>query len=76
MVMNGDINCLRQGVKDLSLGELVKALKPQEAPPSVQLSIETLACEMQMEWARGKEPKQVSKTKHVRERKHGRRTRQ
>lgn len=58
-----EINNLRLALRDTPLQELIAMLKPEEAPPSVQISIETLACEMQLEWAKSKERKQRSNTK-------------
>lgn len=61
---------LRHGLEGLRVQDLMKLLKPQDAPLSVQLSIETLAFELQQEWTKSKDSKQGSKANHRKGAKH------
>jgi len=54
---------LRHVLEGLQVQDLITLLKSQDAPLSVQLSIETLAVELKQEWAKSKESKQGSKAK-------------
>lgn len=67
-VTGAELRELRLALKGLPLPELVSMLKPEEAPPSVQISMETLVCEMQFELQKIQK-KQASKMKHCRGRK-------
>merc|ERR1719440_1119667 len=54
---------LRHGLEGLQASDLIRLLKPHEAPLSVQLSVETLAFELQQECEKSKERKKSSRTK-------------
>lgn len=62
-----DLECLRESLKDCQMQQLIEMLTSQEAPPSVQISIDTLAVELQQELTKVNKPrKQASKLKHRR----------
>lgn len=58
-----DIERLRQGLENLQMQELLELMPFQEAPLSVQLSIDTFSFQLQQEMSEVKRRKQGSKTK-------------
>lgn len=62
MQKSGGAAHLRQSLEKLPIHELIQLMTSQEAPPSVQLSIDTLAFQMQEEMASLKRCKPGSKT--------------
>jgi len=59
----GMTTLLRNSIKDFQVQDLMKLLKPEEAPPSIQLSLETLCYEMEQERAKQQKQKGGSNAK-------------
>lgn len=60
-VTASEIQELRNVLTRFCLQDLLLMLKPDDAPPSVQLAIDTLACEVQFELAKSRQKKGGSK---------------
>jgi len=59
----GMTTLLRNSIKDFQVQDLMKLLKTEEAPPSIQLSLETLCYEMEQERAKQQKQKGGSNAK-------------
>lgn len=62
-VTSGDMHHLMRGLKNIQMMDLVEVLKFQEAPISVRISIDTLACELEQELNPVSHRRQASKSK-------------
>jgi hypothetical protein len=71
-VTNAKKEELKQDLKCRQMQDLIALMRPDDAPPSVQISMETLEVEMQQEWAI-KQKKQGAKGKRGKETKSKRR---
>jgi len=65
-VTNAKREELKQDLKCRQMHDLIALMRPEDAPPSVQISMETLEVEMQQEWA-SKQKKQGAKGRRGKE---------